>query len=167
MRDGRNSDISSQIRLRGKFRQVGYGFYPGCFFGEVAKIAIDHEARIDKAQGKMLRLCISDLGSPQPKYVDVWGSILSDIFLSPKMDSKLIGMIDMCVNRGEFASVTVDSTVKPTRPLVGQLGHNRRKQERRERTQYHMLNNYTLFTSSEVRRGRFSWRGRCFRKNPS
>ena len=132
MREGQNSDISSQILLRGKFRQAGYGFYSECFYGEVAKIAIDHEARIDKVQEQMLRLCKNEIGPMRPKYVEVWESILCDIFLSPRLDAELLGMLDMCLDRGEFESVTVDSTAKPTRPLVGQLGRNMRKKEKRD-----------------------------------
>ena len=41
-------------------------------------------------------------------------------------------MVDMRLGRGEFESGTVDSTVKPARPLVGQLGRNKRKNEKRE-----------------------------------
>ena len=115
-----------------KFRKVGYGLYSECFYREAARISLDHEARIDKVQEQMLRLCENELGSLQPKHVEVWESILCDIFLSPQMDAKLLGMLDMCVDRGEFESVTVDSTVKPTRPLVGQLRHNKRKKEKRD-----------------------------------
>ena len=43
-------------------------------------------------------------------------------------------MLDMRMGRGEFEAVTVDSTVKPTRPLVGQLGRNKRKKEKREQS---------------------------------
>ena len=52
--------------------------------------------------------------------------------LPPQMDGKRLGVLDMCMGLGEFESATVGSTAKPARPLVGQLGHNKRKKEKRE-----------------------------------
>ena len=89
--------IEADLPSQGYSGQVEYGFYSECFFGEVAKVAIDHEGRIDKAHGQMLRLCKNEPWYLQPKYVEVWGSIPRDISppTPPQMDGKLYGMPDM------------------------------------------------------------------------
>ena len=61
----------------------------------------------------------------QPKFVEVWEAILCDIFFSPAVETRVQGYIELCREGGEFENITVDCTVKPTLPLVGQIGRNR------------------------------------------
>ena len=54
-------------------------------------------------------------------------------FFSPHMEGVVRSRIDICRRGGEFENVTVDYTAKPTIPLVGQTGHNKKKKERGRR----------------------------------
>ena len=47
------------------------------------------------------------------------------------MEGVVRSRIDICRRGGEFENVTVDYTVKPTIPLVGQTGHNKKKKRKR------------------------------------
>ena len=120
MREG-DSEYRVRFALAGKIGRVGYGLYSECFFEEVAKIEIDHEARIDKVHGEMLRLYKKRARIPTSEVRRSTCVYYARYLFSPQMGGKLPGMVDMFMRRGEFESFTVDSDVHPKRPLVGQL----------------------------------------------
>ena len=69
-----------------------------------------------------MRHCANELVSLQPQFVIVWEAILCDIFFSAGAEGQLADRLDMCLEGGEFETVTVDTTVKPTYALVGKVG---------------------------------------------
>ena len=106
------------------YRRLGYGYYSEGFYNEVARAAMANEGRIDNIQNEMMRICANDLSSMQPKYIHVWVAILFDVFSSTGMDLRLAKYLNMCHDGGEFEYLSVDSTFKPTFPLVGQAPSN-------------------------------------------
>ena len=111
-------------------RRVGYGYYSECFYTNVARAAMLHECTIDRIQTHMISLCENELASLQPKFNHVWEAILIDIFFSKRMDLHFDNLLGKCLSNGEYTHLTVDSTVKPTLPLLGQAGHNRMKKKK-------------------------------------
>ena len=55
------------------------------------------------------------------------GRLFSSIFFSPRVDLQFDNLLGKCLSNGEYIHLTVDSTVKPTLPLLGQVGHNKMK----------------------------------------
>ena len=78
----------------------------------------------------MISLCENELASLQPKFNHVWEAIAIDIFFSKRMDIHLDNLPGECLSNGEYTLLTVDIAVKPTLPLLGQVGHNRMKKKK-------------------------------------
>ena len=110
-----------------RFRRMGYGIYSGDFYSEVARLAIDHQGRVRKAQEQMKKKCANGIASLQPKFIEVWGAIARDLFFSPALEKILRNILQLCHTGGEFENITAGCIAKPTFPLLGQVGHNRAK----------------------------------------
>ena len=78
----------------------------------------------------MVHLCGNELASLLPKFNHVWEAIAVDIFFSPHVEITFAGLLGRCRAEGEFTCLTVDSTVKPTLPLLGQVCHNRKRSKK-------------------------------------
>ena len=76
-------------------------------------------------QKSFLDKCASDLGTLIPKRIEIWESVLSDIFYSPSVTQTLRDMVEKCNQADEFECIGVDCAVKPSRPLLGQSQHNK------------------------------------------
>ena len=65
-----------------RFRRLGYGIYSEDFYNEVDRLALDHQGRVQKVQGKMRNLRKNGLSALRPKFIEVWEAIACDIFFS-------------------------------------------------------------------------------------
>ena len=63
-----------------RFRKLGYGIYSEDFYSEAARLAIDHQGRVQKAHEQMRKKCANGIASLQPKFIEVWEAIVCDIF---------------------------------------------------------------------------------------
>ena len=102
-----------------------------------------HECRIERVVLRMVDICDDELASLVPKFNHVWGAVMVDIFFSPHIELHMATKIEKRRAEGEFAYLTVDSTVKPTLPLLGQVGHNR-KRSKNKAMQFRITTNCTL-----------------------
>ena len=82
---------------------------------------------------------------------------------SPHIGLHLAAKIEKCRAEGEFTCLTVDSTAKPTLPLLGQVGRNRKRSKNKAR-QFRITTNCTLRMWYEVRGDLYSWWIPCFRE---
>ena len=126
------------------FRTLGYNIYSEAFYNQVFRSALSHQGRIDRIQSQMDDICANELGSLQPKFIHVWEAVLFDIFYSPGVEERLATMLEICRANGEFESITVDCTVKPTLPLLGQVNRNILKSKKKNQAvpyaeQYHSV----------------------------
>ena len=123
--DGPSFRTLNYVRDAGcSYRKRGFGYFSEGFYKAASKIALCNEGRIEQVQEQMAGLCTNELASLQPKFLLVWEDILCDIFFSPEMETRLFKYLEKARRGGEFETLTVDSTVKPTFPLVGQIGQN-------------------------------------------
>ena len=116
-----------------RFRSMGYNFYAESFYNEVCRNAVQEQGRVGQIMANMQNECENELGCLQPKYIHVWEAILFDIFYSEGIEDRISRILNICLIHGEFESITVDCTVKPTIPLLGQVNHNVKKTRRRHR----------------------------------
>lgn len=117
--------LRSPIRVsvsREKYRRLGLGYYFEGFYDARTRIALDHEGRIAKTHAPLLGACTDAIGPIRPKFIQVRGAIVADIFYQSRMVITLSYILDMCQIGGEFDSVSVDCTDKPTIPPYGLLG---------------------------------------------
>ena len=131
-------------RERNMFRALGYSFYSESFYDAVYRLATEEQGRVGKIQAIMQSKCRGELGSLQPKFIHVWEAILFDIFYSDGVCARISKLLDICRSHGEFESVTVDCTVKPTLPLLGQANHNVARSKKKSQAvpyaeQYHSV----------------------------
>ena len=77
----------------------------------------------------MISICENELASLQPKFNHVWEAIAIAIFFSPRVDLHIDNNLGEFLANGAYTKLTVDSAVKPTLPLLGQVGHNRMKKK--------------------------------------
>ena len=100
---------------------------PRIFYASSAHYALREEARVEKVHATIIGRCANELSLVIPKRIEIWGSLLCDIFYSPCVERYMSNLLGKCERFGEFECISIDCTVKPTRPPVGETQHNRKR----------------------------------------
>ena len=113
-------------------RRLGNTFFSRDFYIEAARAALREECRVERVQRDFIDKCASGVASIMPRRIQIWESLLCDIFWSPPISLRIKDLLRTCFEEGEFESISIDCTVKPTKPLVGQGSHNMPERAKRE-----------------------------------
>ena len=136
--------IDFAIQEACSFRRLGFNYYDATFYNSVYTLALTNQGRADRIKDEMSILCENELASLLPQFIHVWESILFDIFYSAAGEEELSRLLEICCDNGEFEYITIDCTVKPTLPLLGQVNHNKRLAKKKKQAvpyaeQYHAV----------------------------
>ena len=109
-----------------RLRPLGCNFYSESFYIEFPGGEVEEKGRVGQISVHM-RKCENEPGRRQPKSIHVSEAIILDIFYSVGIEDMISGLLNICRIQGEFESITVDFTSRPTLTLIGQVDRNRVK----------------------------------------
>ena len=109
-----------------RFRRLGYWIYSEDFYNELARLALDHQGRVQKVHG-------GNGGFTQERALRLTAEIYRCLggyrvrHTPHTLDKILRILLQLCQSGGEFDRFTVGCAVKPTFPLFGKVFRDKQK----------------------------------------
>lgn len=112
--------LSVDLLVRKVTREV---HYTKGFATLVFRLALTHRGTIEQVMTGCLALSQAagnELTSLIPRNLEIWQTILEDVFSSPQVHGLKKGLVQECVDNKEYVSISADASRKPTYTLIGQ-----------------------------------------------